>query len=103
MNPETRITRWHVLPPKAALFDEQAISIEIEDEAGGEFVKICQTTDSVQPGEIRLNPEEWPALREAIDRAVAECRPAPDYKLATEPVHPEAGVSVMVRKDNETE
>lgn len=69
MTQTTRVTRLHVLPEGAPIFDERGFSVEIEDEAGGEFVVIKDSD-----GNIRLNPEEWPALCEAIDRMVKECR-----------------------------
>lgn len=69
MTQTTRVTRVHVLPEGEPIFSEQAFTVEIDDEAGGEFVVVrdCE-------GKIRLNPEEWPALRKAIDRMVKECR-----------------------------
>lgn len=73
MTHTTRTTRIHVLPEGAAIFDEGGFSVEIEDDAGGEFL-IVQCLDSAcEAGQIRLNPEEWPALRETIDRMAAEC------------------------------
>lgn len=70
MTQSTRVTRLHVLPEGEPLFSEQAFTVEIDDEAGGEFVVVSDCD-----GKIRLSAEEWPALREAIDRIVKECRP----------------------------
>jgi len=54
------------------IFSEEAFSIAIEDEAGGEFVTVlCHMRDY---GKIAINPEEWPAVREAIEAMVKECR-----------------------------
>lgn len=69
MTQSTRVTRLHVLPEGEALFSEQAYTVEIDDEAGGEFVVVSDCE-----GKIRLNPEEWPALRNAINHMVKECR-----------------------------
>lgn len=69
MTQSTRVTRLHVLTEGEPLFDERGFSVEIDDEGGGEFVVVHD-----RDGEIRLNAEEWPALREAIDRMVKECR-----------------------------
>ena len=55
------------------IFDEHATRVEIVDEAGGEFVEVRQNA-STTSGLIGITPEEWPMLREAIDRMVAECR-----------------------------
>ena len=73
MSMETRITSLIVLPEGEALFSERATVVRIEDEAGGEYVVVSQ--ESVpERGNIAINPEEWPELREAIDRMVKECR-----------------------------
>lgn len=29
---------------------------------------------TIERGEITINPQEWPALRDAIDQMVKECR-----------------------------
>lgn len=70
MTYETRVTRLRVTPTGTELFHEFGTSIEIVDEAAGEFVELSQET-----GKIRIDPTEWPTLRAAINRMVAECRP----------------------------
>ena len=75
MTQSTRVTRLNVLPEGEPIFSEQAFTVEIEDEAGGEFIVVRSNDRACLDGNIRLNPEEWPALREAIDRMVKECRP----------------------------
>jgi hypothetical protein len=67
---ETRTLALIVLPKGVPIFNERAIRIEIEDEAGGEFVILRQDDG----GKISVEPSEWPVLRAAIDRMVAECR-----------------------------
>lgn len=52
------------------ILSEMATRVSIDDEGGGEFVKAEQTNT----GSILINPDEWPAIREAIDRMVSECR-----------------------------
>lgn len=70
---ETRVLSVVVAPECEAIFSERATVVRIEDEAGGEYVVVSQ--DSVpERGNIAINPEEWPELREAIDRMVKECR-----------------------------
>lgn len=73
MSMETRITSLIVLPEGEALFSERATVVRIEDEAGGEYVVVSQESVPGR-GNIAINPEEWPELREAIDRMVKECR-----------------------------
>jgi len=69
MTQTTRVTRLHVLPEGEPLFSEQAFTVEVDDEAGGEFVVVSDCE-----GKIRLNAEEWPALCNAINQMVKECR-----------------------------
>lgn len=73
MSTETRITRLVVAPEGATTFDERATTVEIEDEAAGEFVTVHQVNDD-KDAKVAIDPAEWPALREAIDRMIAECR-----------------------------
>ena len=73
MSIETRITRLVVVPEGMQLFHEQATTVEIEDEAAGEFVVVRQVSED-GAGSVCIDPSEWPALREAIDRMIAECR-----------------------------
>jgi len=68
----TRVTRLLVLPSGEPAFSEMATSVEIDDEAAGEFVVVEQHGRS-DLGKIAINPEEWPALRAAIDRMIQEC------------------------------
>jgi hypothetical protein len=67
---ETRTLAVIVLPAGVPIFNERAIRIEIEDEAGGEFVILRQDDD----GKICVEPSDWPVLRAAIDRMIEECR-----------------------------
>ena len=71
MNYITRTTEVTVLPDTEPLFSESATTVKIVDEASGEFVEVQQSAGS---GCIAINPEEWPALREAIDKMISECR-----------------------------
>ena len=73
MKYETRVTALVVLPVGQPTFSEMATTVGIVDEAAGEFVEVAQH-GRVDIGKITINPEEWPALREAIDRMIAECR-----------------------------
>jgi uncharacterized protein len=70
---ETRITQLTVAPPKAPIFAETATTITLEDEAAGEYV-IVQQDNGAAVGKIAINPDEWPVLRDAIERMVNECR-----------------------------
>lgn len=67
-----RVIKWTVVREKEPLFDELATDIEIMGEGAGEFVEVKQHTE--ESGKVQINPEEWPAIREAIDCAVKLCR-----------------------------
>jgi len=68
-----RITQLTVVPEGMPIFDELAITVTIDDEAGGEFVVVRGQTDT-HHGSVAINPSEWPALRDAIDQMVKECK-----------------------------
>lgn len=72
---DVRVTRITVTPREEPIFSEQATTIEISDEAAGEFVKITQeggNTDIAKS--VVFNPDEWLVVREAIDYVVWQCR-----------------------------
>ena len=68
----TRTTQLIVAPKGHNTFSEDATTITITDDAGGEFVVVEQNTADY--GKIAINPEEWPVLRAAIDQLIGECR-----------------------------
>jgi len=70
---EIRTTSMTVAPVGQATYSEMATTVEIADEAAGEFVEVKQR-GRVDIGKIQINPEEWPSLREAIDRMIKACR-----------------------------
>jgi hypothetical protein len=74
MKYQVRPIKWAIGPENHPLFSERVTIVELDDEAGGEFVVIRQQTD--QPGDqrIAIDTDEWPTLRRAIDHAVKQCR-----------------------------
>lgn len=82
-----RVTRLTVTPQNQPIYSELATDISIDDEAAGEFVTIRQTA-SCERGEVKVSPEEWPFLMDAIDRMVAGCRPT-DPSESTRSQHEE--------------
>lgn len=64
---KTRVTKLTITPGE--LFHERGFSVEIVDEAGGEFVEV-RSNESGSP--LRIDVEEWPFLRDAIDRMFVE-------------------------------
>ena len=73
MDYETRITKLIVLPKGEPLFSEQATHIEIEDEAAGEYVTVTQYHDGDEK-KIGIMPEEWPYVRDAIEKLLSNCK-----------------------------
>ena len=69
MNYVTRVTQLTVVPDGSELFGEMSTVIAIEDEGAGEFVTISQPG---QDNKVRIEPVEWPAVRDAIDRMIQE-------------------------------
>ena len=61
---------WMIRPEGASMFDERAIKIRLEDEAAGPFVLVKSQLDEAKPGEVSIDPGEWPTLRAAIDAAM---------------------------------
>ncbi len=51
------------------IFDDSVTEIEIVDEAGGEFLEVSQ-----EGGKLRFDPEEWPHVRDAVEKMFKLCR-----------------------------
>ena len=59
---------WVVVPEGEAIFHEAATRIEIEDDAGGTFLRVTQCRDDGEKG-ITLDPDQLPALVTALKEA----------------------------------
>ena len=68
---ETRTTQVWVGPKGEPTYNELGFVVEITDEGGGEFVEVSPTTE---PGKLRIDLRCWPALRDAVDKMLKECR-----------------------------
>lgn len=66
------MTRLVIAPKGEPIFSEQATTVEIDDEAGGEFVVISRHRSN--DGKIAIDPTEWPAIRAAVDKMIGLCR-----------------------------
>lgn len=71
---EVRIIKILVAPKGEPQFHEMATSIEIDDECGGEFVRITQNLPHAKEGQICIDPDEWAVLRDAVGYMVGQCR-----------------------------
>jgi hypothetical protein len=67
----TRTTQVTLMQEDGNVFDECNWVVSIDDESAGEFVILRDQCD--EPSELRIDPEEWPTLREAIDKMIGEC------------------------------
>lgn len=72
MEYETRTSKIVVTRKGEPIFEEFATSIEIVDEAAGEYVEVSQFADSY--GKIAICKEEWPTIRAAINKMLKQCR-----------------------------
>lgn len=64
-----------LLPRNEEIYSERATRIRLADEVGGLFVEVVQEYTSNQPQSencVQINDDEWPLLREAIDRQFAQ-------------------------------
>ena len=74
----TRSVKWIVGPVDESVHSDALTSVEIidEGEGAGEFVQVSQSDEDGLTTRIKISPEEWPELRNAIDHAVKMCQEA---------------------------
>lgn len=65
---EIRITKLIVNKPGEPIFSLHATTVEIEDEATGEYLVIRQRNDHAKAGEVAIMPDEWPQIKAAIEQ-----------------------------------
>ena len=70
---EERVISVIVVRKGDPIFVENTTTIAIVDEAGGEFIKISQCTDS-EDQELRFDTDEWPVVRDAASKMADRCR-----------------------------
>ena len=61
-----------VKPTTEPIFSEMATTIGIEDEAGGCFVVVSQEGGE-GIGKIHIDREEWPQIRDAVEKMFTIC------------------------------
>ena len=76
MKYETIVTRLTIRPVGGPIFANEAIHVEMEDEAAGEFVVIRQCRDDSEQS-VRVDPDEWPTVRSAVNRIARTCGKLP--------------------------
>jgi hypothetical protein len=73
MKYETLTKSVLVLPQGESIFSDRATETGIEDEAAGLFLTITQRPDN-RDQTIRIDAEEWPHMRRALDKFAGMCR-----------------------------
>jgi hypothetical protein len=71
---ETRTIKVLVGVKGEPLYNELGFVVEITDEGGGEFVEVYSAIRESGEGNLRIDAARWPALRDAIDKMLKECR-----------------------------
>jgi len=66
----THVVQLVVVPAGHSINSERATSVEIHDEGGGAFVEVVQ--HSRGEAGIAIDPDEWSAIRDAIERMLTE-------------------------------
>lgn len=75
MTYETQTHALIVKPTGEPIYSEMATIIRLDDEAAGPYVIVEQHgRDDI--GKIAVTHDEWPAIRDAIDRMMVFCQPA---------------------------
>jgi len=65
----TRITRMHIVPEGEPIYTEMGYSVEIDDEAGGEFIVIKDGSTREKIG-VSIDPKDWPAVRDCVEQII---------------------------------
>ena len=60
----------HIVPEGEPIFSELGYTIEIDDEAGGEYIHFKDGSIRESTDGVKFSPEDWPTLRDGIDRMV---------------------------------
>jgi hypothetical protein len=70
---ETLITVITIVPEGKELFCKEARKVEIIDDGQGEIVVVCHPNIQLS-ARLEIKPQDWPDLRDAIERLVNRCR-----------------------------
>lgn len=70
---EARVLCVAVVHVGEPIYSDRSTLVTICDDTGGEYVEVSQAGRS-DLGKIAIDPDEWPALRDAIESRVKECR-----------------------------
>ena len=65
---QTQVIAVSIRPAGESMYSEMATTVRLDDEGGGQYVVIEQDGHPV-----KINPDEWPLLRDEIASAVGRC------------------------------
>ena len=71
-NLEARTISWALVPRGESICDMRGFTVSIEDDNGGEYVKVVNHNDDHDG--ITIDPDEWHELQALINVAVSLCR-----------------------------
>lgn len=61
-----------VRPVGEPIYSEMATTIRLDDETDGPYI-IIEQSGRMDIGKVAINPEEWPAIRDAVEQMFALC------------------------------
>jgi hypothetical protein len=69
------VTRLSVLPIGEPIYSDKCTHVIIVDEGAGEFIEVSQASDrsGVESQTIRIDTDEWPSIKLAVDQLISEC------------------------------
>lgn len=66
-----RPTQWLVAPERdPSIYGEYALTVALDDEGGGEFVRITSASAGDTERSISFECEAWPSLQQAVNCAI---------------------------------
>jgi len=69
---KARVTQYTIAPEGEPIFHERAYQLTIDDQAAGEYVVVRAMDED--GGKLEIDPADWPALRDTIDKLIGDCR-----------------------------
>ena len=63
-----------VKPVGEPIYHEGVTEISIDDEVGGAFVVVRQFPDEQNAQGIKIDQDEWPLIKQAIELAIEACK-----------------------------
>ncbi len=74
MSYKTRPVKMMIHREADGILSEMSTFIEVADEGAGEFLVIFQENNHSEKGKVGIEAEEWPVIRDTIEKMLKECR-----------------------------